>query len=139
MRVVLWIVGALWAAIGAWYLYRSLGTTSDVTALGYSLIFGMLLYIFPGLVLMALGALLGKRRSARRTVVETVPVSASGAVPAAAAGTGAAAVAAAGRHEQSGVHMSAAERLDELQALRTKNLITQAEFERKRTEIIRNI
>lgn len=139
MRVVLWIVGALWAAIGAWYLYRSLGTTSDVTALGYSLIFGMLLYIFPGLVLMALGALLGKRRSARRTVVETVPVPASGAVPAAAAGTGAAAVAAAGRHEQSGVHMSAAERLDELQALRTKNLITQAEFERKRTEIIRNI
>lgn len=139
MRVVLWIVGALWSAIGAWYLYRSLGTTSDVTALGYSLIFGMLLYIFPGLVLMALGALLGKRRSARRTVVETVSVPASGAVPAAAAGTGAAAVAAAGRHEQSGVHMSAAERLDELQALRTKNLITHAEFERKRAEIIRNI
>lgn len=138
MRVVLWIVGALWTAIGAWYLYRSLGTTSDVTALGYSLIFGMLLYIFPGLVLMALGALLGRRRSARRTVVETAPVSASGVVPAAAAGTGAAAAAAAGRHEPN-VHLSAAERLDELQALRTKNLITQAEFERKRSEIIRNI
>jgi hypothetical protein len=138
MRVVLWIVGALWTAIGAWYLYRSFGTTSDVTALGYSLIFGMLLYIFPGLVLMALGALLGKRRSARRTVVETVSVPTSGAVPAAAAGTGAAVAAAAAQHEPSR-HLSAIERLDELQGLRTKNLITQAEFERKRSEIIRNI
>ena len=138
MRVVLWIVGALWAAIGAWYLYRSAGATSDVTALGYSLIFGMLLYIFPGLVLMALGSLLGRRRSARRTVVETVSVSPAGAMPAAAAGTGAAAAATAGRQEAH-AHVSAAERLDELQALRTKNLITQAEFERKRSEIIRTL
>lgn len=99
MRFVLWIVGAAWAAIGAWYLYT---TTDGQTGnqLGNTILAGMLMYIFPGLVLMGLGSLLGRRHRDKLVVPETHarrdvlhPVQG-----AAAAGTGAAAMAAANDH-----------------------------------------
>lgn len=144
MRFVLWIVGAAWAAIGAWYLYTTTGGQTG-TQLGNTIMAGMLMYIFPGLVLMGLGSLLGRRNRDKVVVRETHAVRdvhhpVHGA---AAAGTGAAAAASLGRHDghlqAHDASRSAATRLEELRMLRERNLIEEDEYRQRRTEILRGL
>lgn len=145
MRFVLWIVGAAWAAIGAWYLYTTAGGQTG-TQLGNTIMAGMLMYIFPGLVLMGLGSLLARRSRDRTTVVRETHAVHGVNQPshgAAAAGTGAATAASMARHDgQLHAHdasRTAAARLEELRSLRDRDLIEEDEYRQRRAEILRGL
>ncbi len=108
------VIGAILAIIGAWNVIAMPWTEPGrETLLGIGLIFNMLLFILPGLVVYGIGAGMARRRS-------TQPVS---PIPQA-------------QSPQQNVQITAEERLSNLQDLKQKGLISQAEYDLRRQEII---
>lgn len=114
MSILLRLVGVFWAIIGVGNLVTMPWTEGgNETLLGFGLIFNMLLFILPGLIVYGIGSGMARRRVA-------VPT-------------------AAPQQQSTGSQQAAAsteDRLAKLQDLKHKGLINENEYETRRKEII---
>ena len=114
MSTLLRIVGAIWAIIGAWNVVAMpWSEPGRESLLGFGLIFNMLLFILPGLVVYGIGAGIARRRASQAAV----PASQRPGAP-----------------QQSSV--TTEQRLAKLQDLRRKGLINDSEYDTRRKQII---
>lgn len=68
-------VGAIWALLGAANIFLTDSNVSDTTR-GFGLIFNMLLFIIPGLILAGIGAAISKKTDAAKPANAGKPVEA---------------------------------------------------------------
>lgn len=106
-------VGVLWAILGVANIVMVSPGASDAKV-GFALMFNMLLFILPGLVVAGIGLALQRRNSP--TAERTARVAPTTAVATAA---------------------SVEARFDELERLRSRNLITEDEYKNKREDLLR--
>ena len=102
MAAVMKWIGVLWAIIGVANIVLVPSTASQAVH-GFGLVFNMLLFIMPGLVVAGIGLSLQRRASA-----------AASAAPA-----------------------SVETRLEDLERLRSRQMITEDEYKAKREELLR--
>lgn len=117
MATLLRLVGAVWAIIGVWNVVAMpWSEAGNETLLTVGLIFNMLLFVLPGLVVYGIGAGIARRRSAQQPSPTQSAARAS---------------------EQR--NLSAEDRLSSLADLKEKGLISGDEYENRRKEIIADI
>jgi len=113
MATLLKWVGGIWAVMGLGNLVLMPWTTAGEGLLIAGLMFNVLLFVIPGLIVYGIGAAITKKPS----LPEDVPTSSFG------------------RSNSK----TSEERLGELLALRDKGLITPQEYENRRQEILRQV
>jgi len=62
MKALLQTIGGLWAAFGVYYLVILFGNEPGDLAAGMGIVFAMVLWILPGLVVAGIGSAIGRRQ-----------------------------------------------------------------------------
>ena len=114
MGTLLKVVGAIWALIGLGNLIGMPWSESSNGVLTFGLMFNMLLFVIPGLVVYGIGSGIKKRQNASEEVVSKKS------------------------NDSPGV-LSVEERLRKLNSLKEKALINEAEYESRRAEILQEV
>lgn len=114
MGTLLKIVGAIWALIGLGNLIWMPWTESSEGLLTFGIMFNMLLFIIPGLVVYGIGASIKKRRTVS---MEDVTSQSTGPTN----------------------ELSVEERLIKLDSLKEKGLINETEYGTRRAEILKEV
>jgi hypothetical protein len=114
MDLLLKVVGAVWAVIGAANIVGMPWDKGSTGILTFGLMFNMLLFVIPGLVVYGIGAGISRRR--RITTASQAQLTPTD-IPTSTVG----------------------ERLKTLQELKDKWLITEEEYASRRAEILRQV
>ena len=114
MGTLLKVVGAIWALLGLGNLIGMPWTGSSEGVLIFGLMFNMLLFVMPGLVVYGIGAGIKKKQDASREVMTN-------------------------KSSDTSSDLSVEERLNKLIGLKEKGLINETEYERRRTEILNQV
>lgn len=112
MGTLLKVVGAIWALIGLGNIIGMSWTESSDGVLTFGLMFNMLLFVIPGLVVYGIGSGIKKRQ------VASVEVATK-------------------KSNDAPSELSVEERLSKLNSLKKKALINEAEYERRRAKILK--
>jgi len=114
MGTLLKVVGAIWALIGLGNLIGMPWTESSDGVLTFGLMFNMLLFVIPGLIVYGIGSGIKKRQVASEEVASE-------------------------KSNDVQSELSIEERLSKLNDLKEKALINEAEYESQRAEILKEI
>jgi len=114
MGTLLKVVGAIWTLIGIGNIIGMPWTESSEGLLTFGLILNMLLFIIPGLVVYGIGALIKKKQAVSTEIITNKSTD----IPS---------------------KLSVEERLAELDRLKEKGLISNAEYKAKRAEILKEL
>jgi len=114
MGTLLKVVGAIWALLGLGNLIRMPWTESSNGVLTFGLMFNMLLFVIPGLIVYGIGSGIKKRQVASEETVSS-------------------------KSNDTSSELSIEDRLSKLNSLKEKSLINEAEYESQREEILKEV
>jgi len=114
MGALLKVVGVIWALIGLGNLIGMPWAENSSGLLTFGLMFNMLLFVIPGLVVYGIGAGIKKRQIASTEV-------------------------ATNKTNVTPSELSIEERINKLNSLKEKGLINEAEYGSRRTEILKEV
>lgn len=110
MRGLLMVVGALWAILGFGNIVMMPWANGNEGVLGFGLVFNVMVFVLPGLVVYGIGSRMSKPAAA--SVVTAAPATPGKTVE---------------------------ERLTDLQSLKDKSLIDEDEFQTRKRFILRDV
>ncbi|NJM10001.1 MAG: SHOCT domain-containing protein [Bdellovibrionaceae bacterium] len=114
MGTLLKVIGAIWALVGFGNLVMMPWTEASEGVLTFGLMFNMLLFVVPGLIVYGIGSGISKRRESNLNAAESQ-------VP------------------QKPADLSVEERLKKLKALRDEAHIDEKEYESRRRDILQEL